>query len=161
MNMNLPIRVRRVAMVLALAIPIGAVAMPSPAAASNTAAEEANMQTARDLFAAIFTAQDFAVADRYLGPEYIQHAADVADGKVGLARVIAEIVEQVPKISYEIKHMVADGNMVTLMSHIRPTRDSRGQMMFNIYRFDAGKIVEHWETVQDIPETSANGNGVF
>lgn len=159
--MNLSTSIRRTAMALALAIPVGAIATPSSETALNTAAEEANMQTARNLYAAIFTAQDFAAAERYLGPQYIQHAADVADGKQGLARLIAEVAEQVPQISYEIKHMVADDNVVTLMSHVRPTPGSGGQMLFSIFRFDAGKIVEHWETVQDIPTTSVNGNGVF
>jgi predicted SnoaL-like aldol condensation-catalyzing enzyme len=48
-----------------------------------------------------------------------------------------------------------------MMGHIIPAPGSRGQMIFSIFRFDDGKIVEHWEAVQDIPETSANGNGVF
>ena len=149
------------AMALGLALPAGVIAASSPTAVRETSAEAANMQTARNLYAAIFTARDITVASGYLGTGYIQHAADVADGKEGLARAIADIAAQTPQISYEIKHIIAEGNLVTLMSHIRPTPGARGQMLFNIFRFDAGKIVEHWETAQDIPETSANGNGVF
>jgi predicted SnoaL-like aldol condensation-catalyzing enzyme len=149
------------ALALMLSLPASVTAASSPAATPEISAEAANIQTARNLYAAIFTARDIAVASRYLGDEYIQHAADVADGKQGLARAIADIALQTPQISYEIKHIIAEGNLVTLMSHLRPTPDARGQMLFNIFRFDGGKIVEHWETVQDIPETSANGNGVF
>ncbi|WP_250628317.1 nuclear transport factor 2 family protein [Pinirhizobacter soli] len=159
--MNLSKSILGTAMTLVLALPAAAIAASAPAAEPGISAEAANIQTARSLYAAIFTARDIAVASRYLGPEYIQHATDVADGKEGLARAIAEIAAQTPQISYEIKHIIAEGNLVTLMSHLRPTPDARGQMLFNIFRFDGGKIVEHWETVQDIPETSANGNGVF
>ena len=139
------------AMALGLALPAGVIAASSPAAVPQTSAEAANIETARNLYAAIFAARDSALAARYLGPEYIQHAQDVADGKEGLARAIADIAAQTPQISYEIKHIIAEDNLVTLMSHVRPTPDSRGQMLFNIFRFDDGKIVEHWETVQDIP----------
>lgn len=159
--MTLSNSIPRMAMALLLALPAVVIAAPSPMIEPEITSETANMQTARDLYAAIFTARDITVASRYLGPEYIQHAPDVADGKQGLARAMAEIDAQMPQISYDIKHIIAEGALVTLMSHLRPTPDARGQMLFNIFRFDSGKIVEHWETLQDIPETSANGNGVF
>ncbi|HEY4146865.1 nuclear transport factor 2 family protein [Pinirhizobacter sp.] len=159
--MNFSTSIRRAAMVLLLAIPLGSAAEPSRAVVLNTASEEANKQAARNLYHAIFTARDVELAKRFLGPEYIQHAPDVADGKAGLAIAIAEIVKDTPQISYEIKHILAEDDMVTVMAHLRVTPDSRGMALFNIYRFDAGKIVEHWETLQEIPERSANGNGMF
>lgn len=149
------------AMTLLLALPAGAIAASSPAAVRDLPAETANMQTAKDLYAAIFTTHDVKLAMSLLGPAYIQHAVDVADGKDGLARAIEDIKTEIPQIAYEVKHITAEGNLVAMMGHITPTPGSRGQMIFSIFRFDAGKVVEHWETVQDIPETSANGNGVF
>jgi len=154
-------RILNTAMALLLALPAGAMAASSPAAVRDLSTEAANMETAKNLYAAIFTTHDVELAKGLLGPEYIQHARDVADGKDGLAQAIADIIKDDPQISYEMKHISAEGNLVSMMGHIIPAPGSRGQMIFSIFRFDDGKIVEHWEAVQDIPETSANGNGVF
>ena len=154
-------RILNTAMALLLALPAGAMAASSSETVRDLSAEAANMQTAKNLYAAIFTTHDVKLAKSLLGPEYIQHARDVADGKEGLAQAIADIIKDDPQISYELKHISAEGNLVSMMGHLTPTPGSRGQMIFSIFRFDAGKIVEHWEAVQDIPETSANGNGVF
>lgn len=133
----------------------------SLASTPDTADEAANMQTARNLYAAIFTARDFELAERNLGPEFIQHAGDVADGKAGLARLISEIDHEFPEIRYDIKHISAEGNLVTMMTHVHWTPGSLGTALSSIYRLSDGKIVEHWETIQDVPADSANGNGMF
>jgi predicted SnoaL-like aldol condensation-catalyzing enzyme len=167
----------RSALVVGLAVLIGgaaasfvaqAAAEPDPAAAvvnapmaPNLAAEAAHVQMARDLYAAIFAAKDFAVAERYLGPEYIQHAAGAADGKAGLAQVITLIAQEFPNLTYDIKHITAEGNLVVMMTHIHWTQGSLGTALSSVYRFSDGKVVEHWETLQDVPATSANGNGMF
>ena len=174
MNLNLSASIRRAAVVLALAIPVGAIAAASPAAVTypagaavnirmvpDTVAEAANMQTVRDFYAAMLIARDFKQAERYLGPEYIQHAVGLADGKAGVERRIAEISEQFPDIAYDIKHITADGDLVTMMTNIVRTPGTLGLALFHIYRFSNGKIVEHWETWQDVPADSANSNGMF
>jgi predicted SnoaL-like aldol condensation-catalyzing enzyme len=161
MYLNSSTSIRRAACILAFTSPFGAIAAPSSVVVADSYVEDANMQTARGLYAAIFTARDFAVADRYLGPEYIQHAPDVADGKSGLAKAIPEIAKAFPQVSYDIKRITADGDLVTMMTHIRWTPDSLGTAQSDIYRFSNGKIVEHWEAVQAVPGNSANGNGMF
>jgi len=158
--MNVYVSIRNLATALALAASASTVAAPYPGTI-NTASEQANMKTVRDLYAAIFVARDPKVALTYLGPEYIQHATGLADGKAGLVRRIGEIARDSPQISYDIKHITAEGNLVAMMTNIQRTPGSLGVALFHIYRLNDGKIVEHWEAAQDVPKTSANSNGIF
>jgi predicted SnoaL-like aldol condensation-catalyzing enzyme len=170
MILKFPVNIRRAAMALALAVPAGTIATPSPVAVARLTTapivpsfvtEAANVQTVRDFYAAMLGARDYKLAERYLGPEYVQHAVGLADGKAGVERRIAEISEQFPNITYEIKHTIADGNIVTIMTNIIRTPSTLGLALFHIYRLNDGKIVEHWETWQDVPTESANSNGIF
>jgi|KBSMisStaDraftv2_1062788.scaffolds.fasta_scaffold483969_2 predicted SnoaL-like aldol condensation-catalyzing enzyme len=149
------------AMALSLTLSAAVMASSSSEVVRDLSTEQQNMQTARNLYAAIFTTRDATLAKSFLGPQYIQHAPNVADGREGLALAIADIIKQTPQISYEVKHIMAEGDLVTVMGQLRETPGARGQMIFSIFRFNAGKVVEHWEALQDVPETSANGNGVF
>ena len=157
-------RLLRSALVVGLAVLTGGAAASSVAQAAaehDPAAAFVHAPMARDLYAAIFAAKDFAVAERYLGPEYIQHAAAAADGKAGLAQVITLIAQEFPNLTYDIKHITAEGNLVMMMTHIHWTPGSLGTALSSVYRFSDGKVVEHWEALQDVPATSANGNGMF
>ena len=58
--------------------------------------------------------------------------------------------------------MIAEGDPVAIHSHYRTGPGDRGQSVVDIFRVRAdGKIVEHWDVVQDVPETSANDNTMF
>jgi predicted SnoaL-like aldol condensation-catalyzing enzyme len=99
-------------------------------------------------------------ADRYLG-DLIQHNPNVADGKDGWVTWATGFVKAVPNVNVDFKRVLVDGDFVTLHTHITVSPTDRGTAAIDIFRVEDGKIVEHWDASTPVPETSANGNGMF
>ena len=99
--------------------------------------------------------------DKYVGDKYIQHNPIAADGKEAAVEVLGKALKALPGWTYEIKHAYVDGDYAIIHSHVRMKADDRGMAVVDIFRFEKGKVVEHWDVVQPIPEKSANGNGMF
>jgi len=60
-----------------------------------------------------------------------------------------------------IKRLIAEGELVVVHAHSRVNSKDRGYAAIDIFRLENGKIVEHWDAVQAVPEKSANSNGMF
>jgi len=70
-------------------------------------------------------------------------------------------VQQFPEVNLEIQRMVAEGDLVVTHSHLTTGPQDRGSAVMDIFRLEQGKIVEHWDVMQPVPETSANDNTMF
>jgi predicted SnoaL-like aldol condensation-catalyzing enzyme len=99
--------------------------------------------------------------ENFVGDEYIQHNPDVANGTQGFIDYFVRMQEEYPEKSIEFVRVLAEGNLVALHSHQTwPGNDQYVTMDF--FRFDEqGKICEHWDSIQQIPETSANPNTMY
>jgi predicted SnoaL-like aldol condensation-catalyzing enzyme len=99
--------------------------------------------------------------DLYVGDKYIQHNPLVGDGKEAFIEYFEKMQAGYPEKSIEFVRSVAEGNLVALHTHqVWPGNEEYVTMDF--FRFDeAGKIVEHWDAMQQIPESSANGNPMY
>ena len=98
----------------------------------------------------------------YAGGSYRQHNPLIEDGMEGLRKFVAQIVADRPDAHGEIKRVFADGDYVILHSQWRGLSDNRrGEAVVDIYRLEDGKVVEHWDVIQPIPETAANKNTMF
>lgn len=97
----------------------------------------------------------------YLGDEYIQHNPLVGDGKEAFIKYFERMAKEYSNKSIEFVREVAEGNMIALHTHqLWPQGEEYVTMDF--FRFDEnGKIVEHWDSMQQIPEDSANGNSMY
>ena len=99
--------------------------------------------------------------DTYVGDKYIQHNPIAADGKEAAVTVLSQVLQQMPGWSYEFKHAYVDGNIAIVHSLVKLKADDRGMAVVDMFRFEKGKVVEHWDVVQPIPEKSANSNTMF
>jgi predicted SnoaL-like aldol condensation-catalyzing enzyme len=99
--------------------------------------------------------------DTYVGDKYIQHNPIAADGKQAAVEVLGKALQALPGWTYEFKHAYVDGDYAIIHSRVRMKADDRGMAVVDIFRFEKGKIVEHWDVVQPIPEKSANNNTMF
>jgi predicted SnoaL-like aldol condensation-catalyzing enzyme len=133
----------------------------SPAFAGNTAQEEANKKVVLDLYEKGINQKDFEAAARNFGPRYVQHNPRAADGPEGFKAFIGFLKSKFPNYHSEIKRVFADGDYVILHVHNVPEPGQRGAAIVDIFRLENGKVVEHWDVRQDIPETSANNNTMF
>ncbi|MEJ2067015.1 MAG: ester cyclase [Deltaproteobacteria bacterium] len=122
---------------------------------------EANKKAVQEFYDLIINKKDFASARKYMGDRYKQHNPLVADGPEGLKAFIEFLKTNFPEARSEIKRAFADGDYVILHVHsIRPP-NMRGRAIIEIFRLENGKIDEHWDVIQEIPEESANPNGMF
>ena len=97
----------------------------------------------------------------YVGSTYIQHNPLVGDGKEPFIEYFDRMQREYPDKSIEFVRAVAEGNLVALHTHqIWPGNEEYVTMDF--FRFDEnGKIVEHWDAIQQIPEESAHNNTMY
>ncbi len=97
----------------------------------------------------------------FVGAEYIQHNPLVGDGKEPFIEYFERMAREYPDKSIEFIRSVAEGDLVALHTHqIWPGNQEYVTMDF--FRFDdKGKIVEHWDSMQEIPKSSANNNTMY
>lgn len=122
---------------------------------------EVNKRIVREFYDLAFN-QHRAVeaANTYLLQDYIQHNPYVEDGRTGFIKAFAG---QDPNdvSSTDFKRFIAEGDLVVVHSHGRSDPQDRGVAVIDIFRLKDGKIIEHWDVGQKIPETSKNNNTMF
>jgi predicted SnoaL-like aldol condensation-catalyzing enzyme len=99
--------------------------------------------------------------DKYVGPYYRQHNPTVPDGKEALMASMKQWLPTVPGLHYEFKHLYSDGDRVIVHSLVTMAPQDRGMAVIDIFRIENGKIVEHWDVVQPVPEKALNDNTMF
>ena len=98
--------------------------------------------------------------ETYVAPAYIQHNPGVADGRDAAVAMLDPMFSD-PVRRFEIKRILVAGDMAVIHVHAIPEPGSRGASVFDMYRLEGGKIVEHWDAIQPVPEQSANPHPMF
>lgn len=122
---------------------------------------EENKKNAIDFYKTAYMGNPKLAVDRYVGSEYIQHNPDVENGKEGFIRYFERMASEYPDKDIEFVRSVAEGDLVSLHTHqIWP--DNQEYITMDFFRFDEnGKIVEHWDSIQKIPDRSKSGNPMY
>jgi predicted SnoaL-like aldol condensation-catalyzing enzyme len=102
-----------------------------------------------------------AAASKYVGSTFTQHNPQVGDGVEPFIAFVTGFRGQFPEMHLETKRVVTEGEMVVTHSHLTLTPGQPGMALADFFRFEGGKVVEHWDVIQNIPDTSANSNGMF
>ncbi len=137
------------------------IALAPAAYAADAKQMEENKKAVTEFYELAINQKNFEAASKFLGPRYVQHNPRAADGPDGLKAFLAFLREKSPDYHSEIKRVFADGDYVILHVHNVPTLGSRGNAIVDIFKLENGKIVEHWDVRQEIPEQAANSNTMF
>jgi predicted SnoaL-like aldol condensation-catalyzing enzyme len=122
---------------------------------------EENKKTVQTFYDFLINKKDFKSASKYIGNRYTQHNPLLADQPEGLEAFVGFLKSNYPDAKSEIKRLFAEGDYVILHVHSIRIPNTRGRAIFELFKLENGKIVEHWDAIQEIPETSANPNGMF
>lgn len=114
---------------------------------------ERNKQTVARLFDA-FRALDIDAFDDLIVEDYVQHNPQADNG----LQAVKEFFRPVGPVDVEVHRVIAEGDFVAVHSNNK----TWNMAVVDIFRFnDGGKIIEHWDVLQPIPEKTASGNDMF
>lgn len=123
---------------------------------------EQNKQIVRDFFEIAFNQHRPAeAAEKHMGSYYTQHNPHAANGKEAFIHYFEAWFKKNPQYRISIKRIIAEGDLVVIHQHAQNDDKDRGHAVIDIMRIENGKIVEHWDVVQAVPEKSANENTMF
>jgi predicted SnoaL-like aldol condensation-catalyzing enzyme len=149
----------------ALLIPLGLggayMNLSAQSISSPDAKLEAHKTTVLAFYEAAINKRDFAAASRFIGPRYIQHNPLIADGREGLKIFLDYLQGSFPNLRAEVKRVFAEGDFVIVHTHGVREPGQRGSAIVDIFKLEDGKIVEHWDVIQPIPDSALNPNGML
>jgi predicted SnoaL-like aldol condensation-catalyzing enzyme len=122
---------------------------------------EANKLNAIAFYRTAYLGAPAKAVELYVGEEYIQHNPLVANGQAAFIEYFEEMSRLFPQKNIEFVRAVPEGDLVALHTHQKwPGNEEYVTMDF--FRFnEAGKIIEHWDSIQKIPTESKNGNAMY
>lgn len=101
-----------------------------------------------------------AAFEAYVTEDYIQHNPEIADGREAAILVLEPMFSK-PTFMIEVKRIIVDGDIAVVHLFARSAAGERGGSVMDMFRLKNGKIVEHWDVLQSVPEKSANPHPMF
>ena len=122
---------------------------------------EQNKENAIAFYRTAYEGNPCKAVEQFVGDEYIQHNPLVGNGKAPFIAYFEKVAKEYPEKRITFVRAVAEGDLVALHTHqVWPGNEEYVTMDF--FRFDGnGKIVEHWDAMQEIPDESANDNNMY
>lgn len=122
---------------------------------------EKNKKMVVDFYNEVFNKHNIDIIPKYVSEDYKQHNPFVGDGRKVFMDFFREDFVKNPNSTAEIKRVVAEGDTVALHVHSRANSQDKGVAIVDIFRVKDGKVVEHWDVIQEIPSETANDNTMF
>ena len=122
--------------------------------------QEKNKALVLDAFDTLFNKRDYAAAEKYWSPSYIQHSAHIPPGRDGLFNLIKASPRS---LRYEHRLIMAEGDFVVVHGRYSNTGLPMNWIVADIVRLENGVLAEHWDVIQDeaTREQSKSGNPMF
>lgn len=127
----------------------------------DMASEESNRKLVLDFYERFFNQHDTHKAAEVVADNYRQHNPEVPDGKKPFVEYFTGFFKDNPQSRARVVRSAADGDLVWLHAHSTTSQGDRGQAVIDVFRVKNGKIVEHWDVIQAVPESAANTNTMF
>ena len=122
---------------------------------------ETNKKSAIAFYRTAYLGNPRDAVEKFVGEVYIQHNPLVGDGKSAFIEYFESMAKDYPEKQIEFVRAVAEGDLVALHTHQTWPGDEEYVTM-DFFRFDTkGKIIEHWDAIQDVPSETKNGNSMF
>ncbi len=139
-----------------------ATTIAAPFLQAEAVPKNANERLVIDFYNLAFNAHKPAeAARRYIGTTYIQHNPLVPNGAAPFVNYFGEFFKTHPAAALDMVRVISEGDLVVVHSKFTTGPEDRGEAIIDIFRIADGKIVEHWDVIQPVPEQSANGNTMF
>jgi predicted SnoaL-like aldol condensation-catalyzing enzyme len=123
--------------------------------------EAHNRRTVLEFYEQVLIPMDFTHAMRFFGPTYTQHDPLATDGPAGLRQFLDTVRVATPHATTLIKRVFVDGDFVIVHVHVTPEPGTPGLAVVDLFRLEQGKIVEHWDVIQFVPQNALNANSMF
>jgi predicted SnoaL-like aldol condensation-catalyzing enzyme len=128
---------------------------------ARTPQEEANIQLVRDLFDKVLIPMDKTLVDQFIAEDYLQHSSLAEPGRDALKRWLDFVRVESPQATQKIYRMFAEDDHVVSHQHVIRWPGDTGFAVVDIFRIENGRIVEHWDVVQEISASPVNPNSMF
>lgn len=127
----------------------------------NGPAAPDNRQIVEHFARLFYTERDVKQAfETYVASDYIQHNPGLPDGREAAIAALQPMFADRNR-SFEVRKILVDGDLAAIHIFAKPDPAARGAAVADFYRLKDGKIVEHWDVIQPIPEKSANAHPMF
>ena len=123
----------------------------------STSIEQRNVQIVLDAFDLLFNKRDYAAAERFWSPNYIQHSAHIAAGRDGLFNLIKSLPDS---LRYENHVVAASGDFVLLHGRFSGHGLPAAWIAADIVRMENGLLAEHWDVIQDEATRAQSRSGL-
>ena len=112
----------------------------------STSIEQQNKSLVLEALDTLFNKRDYAAAERFWSPDYIQHSALIEPGREGLFNLVKGMP---PTLRYEAGTIVAEGDFVIVHGRYSGSGQAANLIAADILRIKDGTLVEHWDVIQD------------
>jgi predicted SnoaL-like aldol condensation-catalyzing enzyme len=119
--------------------------------------ESKNNERVLEAFDALFNKRDYAAAEKFWSPDYIQHSAHIPPGRDGLFNLIKSAP---PTLRYESREILAENDLVIVHGRYSGLGQPANWIVADIVRMEDGVLAEHWDVIQDEATREASKSGL-
>lgn len=128
---------------------------------AHSETEKRNLEMATAMYHEMLMKFDSSHVDRFIAEDYVQHSTAASGGREGLRAFLDDRRAGFPEVDIRIMHSYADGDFTIFHIHTIRHPGDPGMNIVDIFRHVDGRVQEHWEVLQLIPETLPHDNGIF